>query len=88
MVQSMALRPDDVSPDVWTLSLALSSFLPVAVYLGMARWILHLIDHGKQESDQAVAVVAALCVKNGAAIEMFLRLLDGLDTHPSIGEAV
>ncbi len=51
-------------------------------------WNLHKLKRGRQESDQAVAVVAALCVKNRATIEKFMMLLDGLDSHPSIGESL
>lgn len=84
----MAVRPDDVSAEVWILSIALSSLVPAAIYVGMTWRVLHRMKRGRQESDQAVAVVAALCVKNGATIEKFMMLLDGLDSHPSIGPAV
>ena len=85
-MQIMAVRPDDVSPEVWLLAVALSSVVPAAVYVGMTWRVLHRMKQGGQESDQAVAVVAALCVKNGATIHKFMMLLDGLESHPSIGE--
>ena len=84
-MQIMAVRPDEVSAEVWILSIALSSLVPAAIYVGMTWRVLHRMKRGRQESDQAVAVVAALCVKNGATIEKFMMLLDGLDSHPSIG---
>lgn len=87
-MQIMSVRPDHVSPEVWLLSIALSSLVPAAIYVGMTWRVLHRMNRGRQESDQAVAVVAALCVKNGATIEKFVMLLDGLDSHPSIGESV
>ena len=37
------------------------------------------------ESDRAVAVVAAVCIKNAQTIERLISLLDGLDSHPSFG---
>ncbi|KAL0043648.1 hypothetical protein WJX79_010854 [Trebouxia sp. C0005] len=84
----MSVRPEHVSAEVWLLSIALSSLVPAAIYVGMTWRVLHRMNRGRQESDQAVAVVAALCVKNGATIEKFMMLLDGLDSHPSIGPAV
>ena len=87
-MQIMSVRPDHVSPEVWLLSIALSSLVPAAIYVGMTWRVLHRMNRGHQESDQAVAVVAALCVKNGATIEKFMMLLDGLDSHPSIGESL
>ena len=83
----MASRPADVSAEVWLLSIALSSLVPAAIYVGMTWRVLHKMKSGTRESDQAVAVVAALCVKNAASIEQFMGLLDGLDTHPSIGQS-
>ena len=87
-MQIMSVRPDHVSAEVWLLSIALSSLVPAAIYVGMTWRVLHRMNRGRQESDQAVAVVAALCVKNGATIEKFMMLLDGLDSHPSIGESL
>ena len=84
--QIMASRPNDVSAEVWLLALALSRLLPATVYVGMMWRVLHMMKNGTRQSDQAVAVIAALCVKNAATIEKFMTLLDGLDTHPSIGE--
>ena len=86
-MQIMDSRPNDVSAEVWLLALALSSLLPAAVYVGMTWRVLHKMKNGTRQSDQAVAVVAALCVKNAATIEKFMTLLDGLDTHPSIGKS-
>ena len=85
-MQIMASRPNDVSAEVWLLALALTSLLPAAVYVGMTWRVLHKMKNGTRQSDQAVAVVAALCVKNAATIEKFMMLLDGLDTHPAIGK--
>lgn len=85
-MQVMASRPADVSPEVWLLAIALSSLVPAAVYVGMTWRVLHKMKNGTRESDQATAVVAALSVKNSETIEKFMMLLDGLDTHPSIGE--
>lgn len=82
----MAARPADVSSEAWLLAIALSSLVPAAIYVGMTWRVLHKMKNGTRESDQAVAVVAALSVKNAATIEKFMMLLDGLDTHPSIGE--
>ncbi|KAL0038429.1 hypothetical protein WJX77_006189 [Trebouxia sp. C0004] len=82
----MASRPNDVSVEVWLLALALSRLLPATVYVGMTWRVLHMMKNGTRQSDQAVAVIAALCVKNAATIEKFMTLLDGLDTHPSIDE--
>lgn len=85
-MQIMACRPPDVSSEAWLLAVALSSLVPAAIYVGMTWRVLHKMKNGTRESDQAVAVVAALSVKNAATIEKFMMLLDGLDTHPSIGE--
>ncbi|KAL3146830.1 hypothetical protein ABBQ38_014805 [Trebouxia sp. C0009 RCD-2024] len=84
----MAARPADVSSEAWLLAIALSSLVPAAIYVGMTWRVLHKMKNGTRESDQAVAVVAALSVKNAATIEKFMMLLDGLDTHPSIGPSV
>ena len=85
-MQIMAARPADVSSEAWLLAIALSSLVPAAIYVGMTWRVLHKMKNSTRESDQAVAVVAALSVKNAATIEKFMMLLDGLDTHPSIGE--
>ena len=82
----MASRPADVSPEVWLLAIALTSLVPAAIYVGMTWRVLHKMKNGTRETDQAVAVVAALSVKNAATIENFMTLLDGLENHPSIGE--
>lgn len=82
----MASRPADVSPEVWLLAIALTSLVPAAIYVGMTWRVLHKMKNGTRETDQAVAVVAALSVKNAATIESFMTLLDGLENHPSIGE--
>lgn len=74
-----------MSADTWLLSLAIISLLPAAIYVGMTWRVLHKIKHGRTESDRAVAVVAALCVRNAQTIEQLNPLLDGLDSHPSIG---
>lgn len=87
-MQVMAARPADVSADTWLLSLAISSLLPAVIYVGMTWRVLHKLKHGRTESDQAVAVVAALCVRNAQTIEQLSSLLDGLETHPGIGEYV
>ena len=83
--QIMASRPNDVSAEVWLLALALSRLLPATVYVGMMWRVLHMMKNGTRQSDQAVAVIAALCVKNAATIEKFMTLLDGLDTNPVFG---
>lgn len=85
-MQIMASRPADVSPEVWLLAIALTSLVPAAIYVGMTWRVLHKMKNGTRETDQAVAVVAALSVKNAATIENFMTLLDGLENHPSIGE--
>lgn len=82
----MASRPAEVSPEVWLLAIALTSLVPAAIYVGMTWRVLHKMKNGTRETDQAVAVVAALSVKNAATIENFMTLLDGLENHPSIGE--
>ena len=84
-LQIIAARPAEVSADTWLLSLAISSLLPAAIYVGMTWRVLHKIKHGNTESDQAVAVVAAICVRNAQTIEQLTTLLDGLDSHPTIG---
>ena len=86
-LQIVAARPADVSADAWLLSLAISSLLPAAIYVGMTWRVLHKIKHSNTESDQAVAVVAALCIRNAQTIEQLTTLLDGLDSHPTIGTA-
>ena len=82
----MASRPAEVSAEVWLLAIALTSLVPAAIYVGMTWRVLHKMKNGTRETDQAVAVVAALSVKNAATIENFMTLLDGLENHPSIGE--
>lgn len=76
-----------MSADAWLLTLAISSLLPAAIYVGMTWRVLHKIKHSNTESDQAVAVVAALCIRNAQTIEQLTTLLDGLDSHPTIGMA-
>lgn len=92
-LQVLAARPADVSADAWLLSIAISSVLPAAIYLGMTWRVLHAIKHNgpelqqssQEESDRAVAVVAAVCIKNAQTIERLILLIDGLDSHPSLG---
>ena len=92
-MQVLAARPADVSADAWLLSIAISSILPAAIYLGMTWRVLHAIKHSspelhqssQDESDRAVAVVAAVCIKNAQTIERLITLIDGLDSHPSLG---
>ena len=82
----MAAKPDEVSAEVWLLCLALSSLVPAALYMATTWRLLERVKHSRQDSDEAAAVGYALCVRNAYSIKVFLRLLDGLESHPLLGQ--